>query len=344
MLAHESGNVDVRHRLPPYTVQVVSTSLAETIDWGLTAYNVPRHWRDTQGQGVNVAILDTGIDAEHPDLAGAIDEVRDFSGSRFGPADRQGHGTHVAGTVAARNNDVGVIGLAPRCRLLIGKVLGDDGSGASSAVAAGIDWAADSGADILSLSLGSPEPSDDIYNAIRRAVAKGKFVICAAGNDGRDNSVNYPGRWLETVAVGAVDRDGVVTRFSSRGPEVDIAAPGQDILSTYLGGGYARLSGTSMATPFVTGVVALMLAKHRLHGGQTPIRDQVQLLEHLRRTATDAGPRGDDPAYGSGLINPDSVLAPRHVPAPQQPRVVLGGVMVDGLPGTFVFEPNAEGG
>jgi subtilisin family serine protease len=278
-------------------------------------------------------------------LADAIDDARDFTGSRHGPADRQGHGTHVAGTIAARANEVGVIGVAPLCRLLIGKVLGDDGSGTSDAVAAGIDWAADSGADVLSMSLGSPQPATEIHAAIRRAVAKGKFVICAAGNDGRDRSVNFPARWEETVAVGAVDRNGAIARFSSRGPEVDICAPGQDVLSTFFGGSYAKLSGTSMATPFVAGVVALMLAKHRAHGGATPINNQSQLLEHLKRTARDAGPVGHDPAYGFGLIDPASVIgAPDRRDEPggstQGRRLMIDGVTLDGISGVLVFQPH----
>jgi len=342
------------YRLPPYRVESVIVSLAETIDWGLAAFGIPDQWRDTRGQGVRVAVLDTGIDAEHTDLAEAIDDARDFSGSRFGPADRQGHGTHVAGTIAARQNDRGVIGVAPQCRLLIGKVLGDDGSGSSQAVAAGIDWAADSGARVISMSLGSPQPSGAIHAAIGRALAKGCFVICAAGNDGRADSVNYPGRWPETVAVGAVDRHGRVARFSSRGEQVDICAPGQDILSTYLGGGYAKLSGTSMATPFVSGVVALLVAKHLQRGGQTPVETQQQLVEHLRRTARDAGPAGKDPSYGYGLINPESVLAgvanepPSSAPSepPGPPNVgadfTLGPLRVNGVWGSLVFVPKED--
>jgi subtilisin family serine protease len=296
-------------RLPPLKVEAVFTTLAETVDWGLSVYNVPEQWKLSRGEGVKVAVLDTGVDERHADLADAIDELRDFTRSRHGAADRQGHGTHVAGTIAARQNGKGVIGVAPDCRLLVGKVLGDDGSGDAAGVAAGIDWAVGQGADVLSMSLGSPEMSEEIAAAIRRAVAKGRFVVCAAGNEGRDDSVDFPGRLAETVAVGAVDRNGRVAKFSSRGEQVDLCAPGQDVVSTYPGGGYAKLSGTSMATPFVAGVVALLLAKHRLHGGATPVENQRQLVEHLRRTAVDAGPVGKDPSYGFGLIDPASVLA-----------------------------------
>jgi subtilisin family serine protease len=313
--------------LPPLRIEAAYAALSETVDWGLAAYSVPAQWTTTRGAGIRVAVLDTGIEADHPDLADAIDDCRDFSASRLGSRDRQGHGTHVAGTIAARANGTGVIGVAPECRLLVGKVLGDDGSGTSESVAAGIDWAVAQRADILSLSLGSPTPSEAIRAAIERAVAAGRFVICAAGNEGRDDAINYPARWPTTISVGAVDRDGRVARFSSRGAELDICAPGQDVLSTFLGSGYARLSGTSMATPFVTGVVALALAKHRAVHSDSPIRNTDDLRAHLQRSATDAGPAGRDPAYGFGLINPAALLAdiqpgrpladlPAPVPAP----------------------------
>jgi subtilisin family serine protease len=299
-------------RLPPYRVEATFAplALAEIIDWGLALLNVPDHWKRTQGAGVRVGILDTGIDESHQDLAAAIDEVRDFTRSRHGPADRSGHGTHVAGIVAARQNGGGVIGVAPQARLLIAKVLGDDGVGSSAAVAAGLDWACDNGADVISMSLGSPQPDMQLRTAIERAAAKGVFLITAAGNAGRSNSVNYPARWRETVAVAAVDRNGRLSRFSSRGPQVDIAAPGQDVLSTYHDGGYARLSGTSMAAPFVSGVAALLVSLHRdAQLARTPLRTIADLREHLRRTARDAGPTGHDPGYGWGLINPNGLLS-----------------------------------
>lgn len=317
--------------LPPFRIESTHAALTETIDWSLAAYHIPAHWKDTRGACVRVAVLDTGIDQSHPDLADAIDDARDFTNSPFGPADKNGHGTHTAGTIAARQNNLGVIGVAPDCRLLIGKVLGDDGSGSSANVAAGIDWAADSGADVISMSLGSPEPDDALLAAIERAVAKGKFIIAAAGNDGRDNSVNYPARWSGTIAVAAVDASGHLAPFSSRGPEVDIAAPGENILSTWLRGTYAKLSGTSMATPFVAGVTALLVALHRDVQGatgsasasgdtSTPLRTIADLRDHLARTAIDAGPTGRDPGYGWGLINPDSLLEPDETnPTPTTP-------------------------
>ncbi len=139
--------------------------------------------------------------------------------------------------------------------------------------------------------------------------------------------MNFPARWRDTIAVAAVDANGQVADFSSRGPEVDIAAPGENILSTWLNGGYAKLSGTSMATPFVAGVVALALALERqTENAQPPIRNVGDLRNLLSRTASDAGPAGFDPAYGWGLINPDSLFEPPH-PADQPtiPTPVAGG-------------------
>lgn len=328
-------------RLPPYRVEAAYAALSETIDWGLHLFGVPAHWHNTRGQGVRVAVLDTGLDAAHPDLAAAVDAVRDFTGSPVGAVDRVGHGTHTAGTIGARQNDRGVVGVAPECRLLIGKVLGDDGSGDDQMVARGIDWAVDSGADVISLSLGSPNFSDALRQSVRRAVEAGRFIICAAGNDGRPNSVNYPAKFDDTVAVGAVDRAGRVCDFSSRGEEIDLCAPGQDVLSTYLNGGYAKLSGTSMAAPFVSGIVALLLAKHRAAGGATPVTTPQQLIEHLQRTAADAGPQGKDPNYGYGLINTDGLLdATVDDPSPSTPwQWELGPLQINGVTGSLVFVP-----
>lgn len=303
--------------LPPYTVREVVPALAETVDWGLKLLNVPAAWQTSRGAGVRVAVLDTGIDAAHPDLAGAVDDARDFTGSRHGPADANGHGTHCAGVIGARRNDGGVIGVAPDCRLLVGRVLDAGGSGDGAWIAAGIDWACAAGAEVVSMSLGSPAPDERIGAAIERAVALGRFVVCAAGNSGRPDDVNYPARWKgrprpqrDNIAVAAIDRAGSVARFSSRGPEVDVAAPGVDVLSTFLRGGYARMSGTSMATPFVAGVVALVLAKHRqAPASRTPLVSIADLREHLRRTARDAGDAGKDDEYGYGLIDPTTMLA-----------------------------------
>ena len=256
-----------------------------------------------------MAVLDTGIALEHPDLKPALLEACDFTRSPSGPNDVQGHGTHVSGIVAARRNAHGIVGVAPMARIISAKVLNDEGSGTSEDIVAGIRWATEAGADVLSLSLGSPAPDPDIHLALVSAINKGRFVITAAGNEGPDlDTVGYPAGYPEMVAVGSIDRRQRLSRFSSRGRQVDVVAPGDEITSCYPPRGFATLSGTSMATPFVSGVVALMLAKHRKHGGKTPVRNQRDLIEHLCKTSADAGPAGTDPLYGCGIVDPNKLI------------------------------------
>lgn len=305
----QAGPKDPVFVLPPYKVEQVFTAQSETIDWGIELVGVPSLWRQVKGEGIKVAVLDTGIALEHPDLRDAIEDAADFTGSRSGPGDVQGHGTHCAGTIAARENSTGVIGVAPNCRLLIGKVLGDNGSGTIDDIVQGINWAVSKKADIISMSLGSPMDSSELHKAIQDAVAHNVFVICAAGNEGPSlDTVGYPGRYEEVVAVGAIDRNKNVANFSSRGSQVDVVAPGDKILSCYPPRNLAVLSGTSMATPLVAGVCALMLAKHNTIGTDDPVHSPKKLIERLYETAIDLGPSGYDPSYGAGLINPSQLL------------------------------------
>ena len=297
------------YRLPPFNVDKVMLATAETIDWGLKLLGIPPLWKETQGEGIKVGVLDTGIALEHPDLQPAILKARDFTRSPSAAYDAQGHGTHVSGIIAARRNAHGIVGVAPQSKIIAAKVLNDEGAGTSQDIVAGIQWAIESGADILSMSLGSPEPDEEIHQALLLAISKGIFVITAAGNEGPDlDTVGYPAGFPEMVAVGSIDRRKKLSQFSSRGRQVDVVAPGDEITSCYPPRGYATLSGTSMATPFVSGVVALALAKHRKLGGKTPLHTQQDLIEHLCRTSADAGLAGFDPLYGCGIVNPAKLI------------------------------------
>ena len=290
--------------LPPYKVEKVLLSLSESIDWGIELLGIPNFWKHTKGKGITVAILDTGIALNHPDLKDAILDTKDFTDSLSGVYDQEGHGTHVAGIVAARNNGHGVIGVAPECKLLIGKVLGDNGFGKADAIAAGIEWAIASGADIISMSLGSNAPFPIIQKAIEKAIDKNVFVIAAAGNDGLLDNIDYPGAYEGVITVGSIDRRKQLSSFSDWGVEVDVVAPGDEITSTYPPNITATISGTSMATPFVAGVAALVLSKHRQYGGKTKLETQEQMRKHLIKTAIDLGPNGFDKGFGFGLLNP----------------------------------------
>lgn len=311
----------MNYHLPPYDVELECSTFAQLsqqpVEWWSSTYGVPDVWKVTKGGGVTVAVLDTGADTDHPDLQPAIAASRDFTNSGY--EDRNGHGSHCVGLVGARGR---LTGIAPECKVLVGKVLADHGGGNDVAIAAGVDWAVQAGAQIISMSLGAPSPSRWINDAIHKAVARGVVVICAAGNDGRPGSVNYPAATEDTIAVSAVDRHGRLARFSSHGPQVDVAAPGQDIRSTYKNGGYAVLSGTSMATPVAAGVAALALSAYLKGGGDANLSPQV-IREWLADHATDAGSPGRDPSFGFGLINPASM-----VQAPAAPESELDAIVI----------------
>lgn len=304
-------------RLPPYTVENTLMSTGELVDWGVKLLGVPDVWKLAAGEGVKVAVLDTGITGNHPDLKDQIEQVRDFTGSPYGAGDQNGHGTHCAGIVAAREgNDYGCVGVAPKARLMIGKVLGDNGSGSSQGVANGILWAVEQKADVISMSLGSPSPDNTIRRALKRAVDEGVFVICAAGNSGPGpNTVDYPGKWPEAIAVGAMNAQKQISRFSSRGPEVCVVAPGEQVTSCYHRTPLATLSGTSMATPFVAGVVALMISHNRKNGGPA-IDGQGGLRNLLQQNTTDLDKVGNDPNAGWGLVEPGKLIREGTQPKP----------------------------
>jgi subtilisin family serine protease len=300
-------------RLPPYDLIDLAPNAEglapfaverqERLRWGEQLLRLPEVWRRTRGEGVRVAILDTGVDPDHPDLGGAIQETRDFTGE--GIEDLNGHGTHCAGIIAARRNEIGFIGAAPMATLLIGKVLRNGGSGTLQAVADGVRWATTQRADIISMSLGGMSDSPALFQAIHDALARGVIVVCAAGNAGAlfTNSIGYPGRYGSVITVAAHDQHGQPSGFSSRGAEIDFMAPGHEIWSTYRQGGYAKLSGTSMAAPFVAGIAALVLAKHRQAGEHaTPIRTCEDMRQHLLRMA--AHPGHHDSARGHGPLLP----------------------------------------
>lgn len=209
----------------------------------------------TKGKGITVAILDTGCDINHPDLQERIIGGKNFTDDDNGdPAiymDYNGHGTHVAGTIGASGKEDGLTGVAPEISLLIVKVLNGQGSGQYEWIINGIYYAIEQGADIISMSLGGPEDVEELHEAVKKAVEAQILVVCAAGNegDGLDSTeeLGYPAAYNEVISVGAVDLQRNSSRFSNSNREVDLVAPGEEILSTFLDGKYAKLTGTSMA-------------------------------------------------------------------------------------------------
>jgi subtilisin len=295
-------------RIPSFHVEQLVVTCSETVDWSLTDFGIPELWPKTTGKGIKVAVLDTGCAMMHPDLKDQILDAEDFTGSKIGPSDTNGHGTHCCGVIAAKRNEVGVVGVAYDAKLLVGKVLNDVGAGSADTIAKGIEWAVSKKANIISMSFGSPSSHPRIKAAVDFAASKNVLLIAAAGNEGPGPlTVGYPANYPSVLAVAAVDPNKKVAKFSSRGPGVDIAAPGVDILSTYPPKNYAKLSGTSMATPFVSGVVALLLA-HNIRRGIKTIKTCEDLIKQVKDTSYDAGEAGFDNDYGWGLINPKALV------------------------------------
>jgi major intracellular serine protease len=269
---------------------------------------IPSIWSETQGEGVKVAVLDTGIDTDHRDLTNALIDSQDFTGK--GIEDQNGHGTHCAGIIAAYSDHKGLIGIAPKAKLLIGKVLDQDGKGELENIVQGINWAVEKKANIISISFGGNYSSNELHKAIHHALAEGVFVICAAGNQGSlyQSNISYPARYGGVITIAAHDQNGHPLGSSSRGGELDFIAPGDEVFSTYKDGGYAKLTGTSMAASWVAGLAALIKSKHnKKRNNETPLENNEDLREHLLRMASHPGSHDNETGYG-GLIALENFL------------------------------------
>src|SRR4051794_29488571 len=281
--------------------------------WALDRVSFESAWALTRGHGVTVAVVDTGVRADHEDLQNAVLPGKDYvSPGGNGWNDQNGHGTHVAGIIAAAaSNGVGIAGAAPNVKILPVRVLDASGAGYSSNVADGVIWAADHGARVINLSLGGTVPSAGTRTAIQYANSKGAIVVAAAGNGAQQgNQAIYPAAFPEAVAIAAVGPNLTRASFSNYGAYVDLAAPGVNIRSTYNSSrtAYADMSGTSMATPYAAAAVALAAAEN-------PKMSAAGIRDALEATAIDLGPAGADAQYGRGLINPAAAVL-RSVPKP----------------------------
>jgi len=282
---------------------------AETLPWGVDRIDAELAWATSTGTGVKVAIVDTGIDLDHPDLQANIKGNVNTINPRKTGDDDNGHGTHVAGTVAAIDNDIGVIGTSPTAYLYAVKVLSRTGSGFLSDVIEGLQWCIDNGMQVVNMSLGTSSNVQSFHNAVIAVNNAGIVQVAAAGN-ASGGPVIYPAAYEEVIAVSATDSTDTIASFSSIGPEVELAAPGVNIPSTWKGGGYNTISGTSMAAPHVTGTVALAIA-----AGLTDVRATLQA------TADDLGATGKDIYYGYGLVDAEEAASGTQTAAPRLPDV-----------------------
>ncbi|MCF6139212.1 S8 family peptidase [Pseudalkalibacillus berkeleyi] len=263
-----SKNPNVEYAEPNYTFQATWTpndTYYSGYQYGFQTTDTDLAWDITKGSsGQEVAVLDTGVDYNHPDLDSKVLLGYDFVDNDYTPYDLHGHGTHVAGTVAAEtNNAQGVAGMAPNTKILAVRVLNAQGSGSTADIADGIRYAADQGAEVINLSLGCDCASQTLKSAVDYAWNKGSVVVAAAGNDGVSTTFE-PASYTNAIAVAAVDRYDQLASFSNWGASwVDVAAPGVDIASTYPNNGYVYMSGTSMAAPHVAGLAGLLAAQGR---------------------------------------------------------------------------------
>ena len=310
-----SRNPNVAYIQPDYIRQYIDPTafndepepLAQTLPWGVDRIDAELAWSTSTGAGVKVAVVDTGIDMDHPDLVanlkggfnaiavkGRYKDPNDFD-------DDHGHGSHCAGIIAAVDNDIGVVGVAPEAWLYGVKVLAKNGSGQTSDCIEGIEWCTDNGMDVISMSWGSTSYDQALADTCAAAWAAGAVLVGAAGNSGVESPDLYPAGYSSVMAISATDSSDNIASFSNYGSEIELGAPGVYIYSCYKEGGYVTMSGTSMACPHVSGVAALVLAAF-------PSYTNDQVRQHLWDTAEDIGDPGWDIYFGYGLVDAQAAV------------------------------------
>ena len=282
----------------------VANATAQSTPWGISQIGANSVWSATTGSGVRVAVVDTGIQNDHPDLSPRVTLGPTYVNGTQTSKDDNGHGTHCAGTIGATNNTTGVVGVAPGCSLLAVKVLDRRGSGYYSAIINGIDYASNSSqgnARVINLSLGGTADVQALHDAIDRAVTDRGVVVCAAAGNSGDtagNPVNYPGAYETAICVAATDSSDARAYFSTYGAQVDVAAPGLSINSTWTKSGYKTISGTSMATPHVCGSAALLIGSGLISDRSGNGFNNDEVRSRIESTSTLYPSRTDGLGYG----------------------------------------------
>lgn len=301
--------------------------------WAWSKIQAPQAWDVTQGSSSAViAIVDTGVQRNHPDLDAKIVAGYDYVDNDAAPDDGNGHGTHVAGTSAAEtNNSTGGAGTCPLCKVMPVRVLDNNGSGTLANVANGITWAADNGAKVINMSLGGSGGSTTLENAVNYAWNKGVFLACAAGNE-NTSSPSYPAYYSNCFAVASTNSSDARSSFSNYGSWVEVAAPGEQIYSTWLNSGYNTISGTSMATPHVAGLAGLLSSQ-----GLT----NAQIRDRICTSADDIA--GTGTYWTCGRINANSAVSGTTPPPPPPPP--SSGIQNGGFEnGTSPWAESSSGG
>ena len=295
--------------LPEYKVEDVGSleQLSDHIGWGLRDLQIPSHWTKTKGENVTVMVIDSGL-TNHPDIED--NEIKKLSKSfiKNSPKqDIQGHGTHVGGIIVAQNNAFGVVGVAPKAKIISVKALNKYGKTNSSILQECLEYALEVKPDIINLSLGTYQRQKSLEPLYKKIIYDANIpIVCAAGNSGK-KGVMYPARYPYTISVGSYNEEKTLSDFSSFSKEkyIDFVAPGDKILSTYLKGKYAVMSGTSMAAPFLAGILALLISEYKENNKSYTVEE---LRNVLASASIDMGIKGKDNKFGHGIINIERAL------------------------------------
>ncbi|MBB3109020.1 type VII secretion-associated serine protease mycosin [Paenibacillus phyllosphaerae] len=325
MMAYLKTKWDVEYAEPHYLYMTNDTAdpaairsivpndvLYSDYQWNLPIIETEKGWSVSKGNGtVTIGVLDTGVQLDHPDLIGKLADGKNIVSPDSPPDDDVGHGTHVAGIIAANvNNSEGVAGLSWYNKVLPVKVLDSSGAGSTYSVAEGLIWATDQGAKVINMSLGNYAEAEFLHDAIKYAYDHDVVLIAASGNDNTERP-GYPAAYPEVLAVASTDPDGAKSSFSNYGDYIGVAAPGASIASTYPGSQYAALSGTSMASPHVAALAGLIRSIN-------PDLTNVEVMDLIRQSAQDLGDKGKDKYFGYGQID-----VVRALEAARQSKVTL---------------------
>ena len=305
--------------LPDYRVNFSNKSV-KLVNYNDELHDIPQIWKKTMGEGVKIGLLDTGL-PDHADVKTKIKAYKNFT-TDASVYDMDGHSTHCGGRMVGESEDpnVGIIGIAPKSELYIGKVMNDQGMGNDEWLAAGIKWCVQQGCHIINMSLGAPSNTDKLFpltkKEILNAYNKNVFMFAAAGNEGI-KSIGFPAKMNEVFCIGSIDINLKHSKFSNTGMEIDFVGLGEQVVSTYLNQSYASISGSSMACPAISAIAALILSNHIQDNCPTPLVNFWDMREHLIKLSTDlGGVKGWDEQYGWGnpvFGKPDMPFDPKNM-------------------------------
>lgn len=295
-------------KLLPYIVEEIyglTPDDPQVKGWEITKLEIDKQWNKSDGDSVTVGVIDTGCDRNHPDIEANIIDGFNFLNNSKNFFDDNGHGSHVCGTICAVNNSKGMVGVAPKTKIHVLKVMNDKGQGDAHAITKAIYYCIDHKVDIITMSLGSKYIIKGIQKAIQKAKDANILIFCAAGNSGPNEDIMYPANDKNTISIGAINERLERTNFTCSGESLDFLAPGENIMSILPNNRYGLMSGTSMSNPFAVGCASLYLSYYRKYHGKQVITQQ-EMIEILRKNALKlSNPRFQDKKYqGYGIIKP----------------------------------------